>query len=365
MRFSLLMTISIAVTLLAGGAAHAATVAPAQRDALNACVVRAAGALHFSGSVYLAQPGDLVVSRNFGTADAEGKVPVTDQTRFNIASAGKMFTAVGIGMLAERGEVDWDASIERYLTGLDARFTAITIRELVQHRSGLGDYLTPDNLPAIDKAATATDLLPLVFAVPPAFAPGSGMAYSNSGYVVLGAIIEKLTGLSYADFVQREIATPLGMADTSATALGAAEPMTRLSPDGTLQDQPRPSPMQSEHASPAGGMYSTASDMARLLSALAANRLVKAETLAVLFSPRPHPPARLGHNGGAPGMNAEIWLYPESGWQLIALANADPPVATRMAGILENAMLAADPAAACTEALAAPPPQMPLLRKRP
>ena len=365
MQLSTQITISTALALLACGAAHPASIAPAQRDALNACVVRTAEALHFNGSVYLGRPGDAVVSRNFGTADAEGKVPVTDQTRFNIASAGKMFTAVGIGMLAERGKVDWDTSIGRYLPGLDAQFTAITIRELLQHRSGLGDYLTPDHLRTIDEAATATELLPLVFAVPPAFAPGSSMAYSNSGYVVLGAIIEKLTGLSYTDFVQREITTPLGMADTRAIPVGAAEPMTHLSPDGVLQDHPRPSPMQPKHASPAGGMFSTTSDMARLLSALAANRLVKAETLAVLFPPRPQPPARVGHNGGAPGVNAEIWFYPESGWQLIALANADPPVATRLAAVLESAVLAADPAAACTEALAKPPEQMPLLRTRP
>jgi len=98
---------------------------------------------------------------------------------------------------------------------------------------------------------------------------------------------------------------------------------------------------------------------------LAANRLVKADILSVLFPPRPQPPARVGHNGGAPGVNAEIWFYPESGWQLIALANADPPVATRMAAVLESAMLAADPEAACTAALAARPPQMPVLRTRP
>src|SRR5262245_30419564 len=108
MQFSIQMTISTALALLTCGAAHAVTIAPAQRDALNACVVRAAEALHFNGSVYLGQPGDAVVLRNFGAADAQGKVPVSDQTRFNIASAGKMFTAVGVGMLVERGELDWD-----------------------------------------------------------------------------------------------------------------------------------------------------------------------------------------------------------------------------------------------------------------
>jgi CubicO group peptidase (beta-lactamase class C family) len=246
MQFSTQMTISTAFALLACGAAHPATIAPAQRDALNACVVRAAEALRFNGSVYLGQPGDAVVSRNFGAADAEGKVPVTDQTRFNIASAGKMFTAVGIGMLAERGEVDWDTSIGRYLPGLDAQLTAITIRELPAP-SGLGDYLTPDNLRRSTKRRLRRTCC------------RSWSRYRQRlrliehgllgiRHVVLGAIIEKLTGW-HISILFSGIATPLGMADTRAI-LGAAEPMTRLSPTASCRPAAL-SPMHPQASPPA------------------------------------------------------------------------------------------------------------------
>jgi D-alanyl-D-alanine carboxypeptidase len=350
---------------LACGAAAATPIGAAQRAALNACVVRAAGEMKFNGAVYLAQPGDPVVAKNFGASDAGGKIRITDNTRFNIASAGKMFTAIAIGLLVERGKIAFDAPIGRYLPGLDPQTATITVSQLLLHTSGLGDYFTPANMRAVQSAKTAADLLPLALAAPLAFAPGSKIAYSNSGFVVLGAIVEKISGMSYAEFVRKEIFIPLGMTNTRPTAEGAAEPMTRMSMNGGMLDQPEPSSIPPSFASPAGGMFSTVSDMSRFLTALANHQLIKAGTLAALFRPRAHPPARVGHNGGTPGANAEIWFYPDSGWQLIALSNYDPPVATRMAVVLEQAMLATDTAAACTAALAAPPPQMPLAMPAP
>ena len=343
---------TVLFVLIAFTAANAAPLA--RKDALAECTVRAAGELSFNGTVYLAQRDQPVLEKHFGASDADGAVPITSRTRFNIGSATKMFTAMAIGILADRrGELQLDAPIDRYLQGIDAQFAAITVAQLLDHTSGLGDYFNPTNRRAIDAAQTATDLLPLVWATPPAFAPGTKQAYSNSGYVVLGVIVEKLSGVPYADFVQREILTPLRMRDTRMTSEGAAEPMTRMSPQGML-DRPQPSPMRSGRASPAGGMFSTASDMSLFLAALAKQRLLKPETQAALFRPPSTPPARIGHNGGAPGVNAEIWLYPDTGWQIIVLANYDPPVATRMAAVLERAMLADDPAAACTAALVTP-----------
>ncbi len=140
-----------------------------------------------------------------------------------------------------------------------------------------------------------------------------------------------------------------------------------MSPAGPLQ-QAVLSPLRQLRASPAGGMFSTPSDMAVFLTALADGRLVSRETLKALLLPRADPgggrgtygygfntgkipPGRVGHGGGAPGVNAEIAFYPESGWQLIALSNSDPPVATRMITVLEQAIFAADTGAACAAAL--------------
>lgn len=342
---------SVLFVLIVCSTANAAP--PAPDDALAACTAHAATTLSFNGTVYLARHGEPVVEKHFGASDAYGSVPITGRTRFNIGSATKMFTAMAIGILADRGKIRLDAPIARYLQGLDVQFASITVAQLLNHTSGLGDYFNPTNRRAIDAARTATDLLPLVWATPPAFAPGTKQAYSNSGYVVLGAVVETLSGAPYAEFVQREILTPLRMGDTRMTSDGGAVPMTRMSPQGML-DRPQPSPLRSERASPAGGMFSTASDMSVFLGALEQQRLLKPETQAALFRRASTLPARIGHNGGAPGVNAEIWLYPDTGWQLIVLANYDPPVATRMATVLAWAMVAEDSAAACTAALAEP-----------
>jgi CubicO group peptidase (beta-lactamase class C family) len=347
-----------------------ATAAPQQGEAIASCMTRAAAVVGFTGSVY-ARMGDTVVERSFGAADAAGRRPISRETRFSMGSANKMFTAVAIGRLVDRGVVSFDAPIGRYLTGLKPEFASITIAQLLDHTAGLGDYLAPENMAAIATARTATDLLPLALATPPAFAPGSRRAYSNSGFVVLGAIIEKVSGLSYAEFVRREILDPLGMANTRFEGEGAATPMSRMSPTGMLNKARPVDGFAWKVSSPAGGMFSTPSDLSRFLTALAEGRLLSPATQRTLLTARPDPgggptpfgygfivreapPARVGMGGGAPGINAEVALYRPSGWQLIALANDDPPAATRMRMVLEKAMFAEKPSAACAASLADP-----------
>lgn len=361
-------------TFLAAGAANGAQMTT-QMEPVAACMARAANELHFNGIVY-ARHGDGVAERVFGKADAAGKEPISTRTTFSIASASKMFTAVAIGRLVDRGAVAFDAPISRYLPGLKAEFANITVAQLLNHTSGLGDYFNPSNKSAIDAATTATDLLPLALASAPAFAPGSRRAYSNSGFVVLGAIIEKVSGLTYAQFAQKEILDPLAMADTHLDAQGSAEPMTRMSPGGMLE-QPMLSPLRQIRASPAGGAVTTAADISLFLGALSKGSLLSSATTKELLVARPDPsgqpgiygygfnvgltsPLRVGHGGGAPGVNAEIALYPESGWQLIALSNNDPPVATRMVTVLEKAVFSRDTEAACDSALADPALRAPM-----
>jgi CubicO group peptidase (beta-lactamase class C family) len=349
-----------AMVVVAGLArAGGADAAGSQAGQIGACMQRAAAVLGFRGSVY-ARQGDVVVQRSFGAADAAGRIANTGATRFDIGSAGKMFTAIAIGRLVDRGMVRFDAPIGRYLPGLAPAFAGITIGQLLDHTSGLGDYLRPQNLAAIAVARTATDLLKLALAAPPAFAPGTRRAYSNSGYVVLGAVIERVAGESWAAFVQSDILDRAGMRDTRFDGVGGAAPVSRL-PGAGLPAR----------ASPAGGMFSTAADLSRLLTALFGGRLVSPATLDVLLTPRPDPAggpgvsgygflvrqaprAKLGSGGGAPGVNADVAYFPGSGWQLVALANTDPPVATQMDRVLERAVFARDTAGACAAALADP-----------
>ncbi len=354
----------LAVVVVLAGSTNAAP-----RDkAISNCMASAASAFGFSGTVY-ASNNDHAVERSFGSSDADGDVANGSHTRFNIGSIDKTFTAVAIGILVDRGVVRFDAPIGLYLSGLVPEFGRITVAELLDHTSGLGDYFRPENRAAIDAAKTATDLLPLALSSPPAFAPGSKRAYSNSGYIVLGAIIEKVSGLTWAEFVRREMLDPAGMSDTRVDSVGGAVPLSRMSPTGRL-DKPRaaPGPIL---ASPAGGLFSTPRDLSRFLSALFGGRIVSKTTLAQLTMSRADPaggpqpagygfvihekaPAKISVGGGAPGVNADIAYFPDSGWQLIALANIDPPAATLMDRVLERVVTAPDPAAACSTALADP-----------
>jgi CubicO group peptidase (beta-lactamase class C family) len=344
-----------------------ATAAP-RPEPIAACMQTAASAVHFSGTVY-ARHGDLVVERSFGAADAAGRVPNTRRTRFNIGSVNKMVTAIAIGRLVDRGALQFDAPIGRYLPDLKPAFAGITIAQLLDHTSGLGDYLRPGNMAAIAAARTATDLLPLALASPPSFPPGARRAYSNAGFVVLGAVIEKLSGKTWAAFVQQEIVDPAGMADTRFDSSGGATPMSLMSPSGRLRTpRPAPGPVL---ASPAGGMFSTPADLSRLLTALFDGRLLRNGTLAILLTQRPdpsgepgtsgygfvvreRPSVRIGIGGGAPGVNADVAYFPAKGWLLIALANVDPPAATLMNRVLENIMSSSDATSACAAALADP-----------
>ncbi len=360
------------VTVLALAAAVSAAPAGAspavQRQGIAACMQSAAASLGFSGTVY-ASHGDLIVEQSFGFSDAAEKVPNASRTRFNIGSANKMFTAIAIGRLVDRGVLQFDAPIGRYLPGLKPEFTDITIAQLLDHTSGLGDYFRPENRAVIEAAKSATDLLPLALASPPAFRPGAKRAYSNSGYIVLGAVIEKVSGETWAAFIQDEILGPVGMADTRLDSVGGATPMSRMSPAGRL-DKPRPAPGP-VLASPAGGMFSTPADLSRLLTAVFSGRLLSKATLAVLLTPRPDPAGgpgivgygfvirqkpttKVGIGGGAPGVNADVSDFPESGWRLVALSNFDPPVATQMNRVLEQAVSSQDVASACAAALADP-----------
>lgn len=369
MRYRAAALFAIMVPTLSCEASSTTALRGPPREVIESCITNAATRLKFNGSIF-ASLGDVRIERSFGTSDAAGEVSVNSKTRFSLGSASKMFTAMAIARLVDRSAIDLNAPIGRYLPDLKPEFSSITVAQLLNHTSGLGDYLDPRNKTIIDAALTATDLLPLALTTAPSFPPGSKRAYSNSGFVVLGAIIEKVSGMSYAKFVQKEILTRLGMTHTQFLAAGSAEPMTRMSPGGML-DAPIPSPLRDLHASPAGGVVSTTEDIAKFLTALSNGALIRRATLEEFLLPRADPsgapgnygygfnvrigpPLRVGHGGGAPGVNAEIAYYPDTRWQLVALSNNDPPTASRMVTVLEKTIFAPDPEHACAGALADP-----------
>jgi D-alanyl-D-alanine carboxypeptidase len=278
----------------------------------------------FSGVILLARGDSPVLARAWGLADRDRRIPNTVDTRFNIGSINKIFTAAAIHQLASEGRLSLDDTLGAHLAEYPdptAR-SQITIRHLLAHRSGIGGniFRAPDG-GTRDDLRTTGDFLALFAGEPLRFPPGSSSEYSNAGYVILGAIVERVSGGSYYDFVQDRLFRPLGMADTghlhrAALPEGTAVGYTRGAPEGGA--------LVSNHdhlpgrGSSAGGGYSTAADLLRF--ALAAGR-----------GEVPGVRGGLGIGGGAPGLNAVLEMDMPGGYHLVVLANMDPPAAERIA----------------------------------
>ena len=384
-----MIAIRASIILAAAGVAwsgHAARPAPspqAAHAAFRACVQSRFGADAFAGTVLVAEHGRVLWQSGYGLADPATGVPNQPETRFNTASVGKMFTAVAIGQLVDAGKLRFDDPIGRHLKGVPPALAGITLDQLLTHRSGLGNYLRPENRAAILSARTATDLLPIALAEGLAFAPGTQSAYSNSGFVVLGAVIEAVSGEAFTDYFRRHVFGPAGMTATSTDGAAVrAASLTRMSPGGQPGTGPgtgprRPAPaIGSPRASPAGNVTSTARDLFRFAEALRTHKLTRRATTEMLW--RPHSPGAprpgavertsygygfnrvdigatriLGHGGGAPGANAHLEIYPEAGRVVVALSNYDPPAATDIVKAARRAFAGAARDRVCE---AEPPP---------
>ncbi|HEV2130156.1 MAG TPA: serine hydrolase, partial [Longimicrobiaceae bacterium] len=185
-------------------------------EELNRALERLTQEDRFSGVVLASRGGEVVFHEAYGLADRERKLPARRDTRFNIGSLNKSFTGVAILRLAQEGRLSLDDPIGKYLQGFPPEVAnRVTIRQLLQHRSGMGDYLThPEFRRDPKRFRTVDDLLELIRPAPLAFEPGTRQRYSNSGYVVLGAVIEALTGRAYRDVMHEWIFEPAGMTRT-------------------------------------------------------------------------------------------------------------------------------------------------------
>lgn len=160
-------------------------------------------------AVAVVRRGEVLLARGYGVAELEQRTPVTDETMFESGSLGKQFTSAGVMALVEDGKLDLEASVRRYLPEAPESWEPIRIRHLLSHTSGLPDY-TGDNFD-YRRDYTDADLLKMAGALPLEFAPGTRWNYSNTGYVVLGIVMTRVTGMPYFDFLRQRIFTPAGM----------------------------------------------------------------------------------------------------------------------------------------------------------
>ncbi|MFN2400422.1 MAG: serine hydrolase domain-containing protein [Gemmatimonadaceae bacterium] len=287
----------------------------------------------FSGVVVVARNSTPVFERAYGMADRESAIPNTVETAFNLGSINKVFTATAIRQLAERGKLDLDSSLARYWPDYPNQEVTrkVTIRQLLQHRSGIGGDIFA--APAGGKRSDLRhnrDFLPLFVNEPLEFEPGSRSAYSNAGYVLLGMLVERLSGEDYYSYVRRHIYEPAGMTRTMHLAVDSLPSNTARGYTRGEEEAPATTPLRRNtellpgRGSAAGGGYSTAQDLLRFLQALRARRIPGG------------PPAGLGIGGGAPGLNAAVEGALPGGYDVIVLANLDPPAAQRIARLVRS-----------------------------
>lgn len=305
----------------------------------------------FSGKVLIVDQGRAVFDQAYGYASKKYQVKNTNQTRFNLGSLNKSFTGAAALLLAQQGKLDLDAPVSRYLSDWPQDKAAITVRMLLQHRSGLGEYWNqPEYLQSGVSFNRIDQYLDIIRDLPVAFEAGSQQMYSNAGYEVLGAIIEAISGEDYYAFIRQQVFLPLGMPATDNYDLTLSEPdiatgYTNLSPAGPDSGFARENThIMHTRGSASGGAYGTAQDVLKFYRAMRNGRLLNQEYTRLYLngyqalSPQqwaewsPHNVE--GFFGGAPGLNAAILLDYENDFQVIILSNYDERMAEDLASSL-------------------------------
>jgi CubicO group peptidase (beta-lactamase class C family) len=302
----------------------------------------------FSGAVVIARDGKPVFAQGYGYADQEKKVPNTVDTPFLLGSMNKMFTGLAIGQLVEQAKLSYEDALAKFLPDFPNPESAqkIKIKHLLSHTSGLGDYLqTRAYRDSLDRMVNVKALVDIFDRKPPAFEPGTKWAYSNMGFVLLGRVIEIVTGQDYYDYMQKHVFAPAGATSASYPLLPAngvaVVPMaypyeSTASPGGPRQFRNQLGVLF-RRGGPDGNVVVSALDLIKLSNAMKAGRIVKAETLRLHSSPKPELGARTygygfavalrygrpfaGHNGIAPGQCTDFTELRDTPYTIVVLAN--------------------------------------------
>ncbi|MBI3668029.1 MAG: beta-lactamase family protein [Acidobacteria bacterium] len=323
--------------------------------ALRAEIENQAGRDRFAGAVLVAKGGQPVFAEAYGIEDREKKTPNQLSTKFRLGSMNKMFTAVAVAQLAQAGKLKFTDPLGKYLTDYPNPDVAskVTIHHLLTHTGGTGDIFGPQFDANRGKLRDLKDYVALYGKRGLEFEPGSRWAYSNYGFLLLGVLIEKVSGQSYYDYVREHIFKPAGMTSTDSLPEGVQVPnrslgYTRMG-GGALRPNNDTLPVRGTSA---GGGYSTVEDLLRFANALLGHKLLNAQyTQIVTTGKKATPPGNaqyaygfedattdgvrsIGHGGGAPGMNGDLKIYPDSGYVVAVLSNIDPPAAGRIADFI-------------------------------
>jgi len=290
----------------------------------------------FSGAVLVARDGKPILREGFGLANREWDVAVTPDTEFRVGSVTKQFTATAVMQLVEQGKIGLDDPISKYYAAAPQTWNKVTIRLLLTHRSGIPSFTDiPSFLNEQDRLdRTPEELIALTRDKPLKFEPGTQYEYDNTGYVILGWVIEKVSGQRYADYLRDHIFKPLGMDhtgyDVNEEVLRHRASGYELGKDGVVSNA---SYLAMSVPYAAGGLYSELDDLLVWDQALYAGKLLKPASMADMFTDHGH---HYGygweiqeingrrvwwHTGSLNGFHTYIGRYPDQKLTVIVLAN--------------------------------------------
>ncbi len=326
-----------------------------------------AAADRFSGAVLLAQGNQVLVETARGYAIHPNLLPNRPDTRFNLASVTKMLTAVAVMQLVASEKLDLHTPIAIYNPDLPHAHR-VTLHHLLTHTAGFGRYWNDAYRAARSDLRTVGDYLKLFAGAPLEFPPGTRHLYGNVGYVILGAVIEAATGVSYYDQMRKSIFLPAGMQDTNfdeldLPAVNRAIGYTKDNWFGPVDGQRRSNDfIYAVKGSPAEHCYSTVRDLWCFFQALQSQRLLDAYHTELCFTP--HTPAEqpgvsygygfhliddgvhgqvIGHGGRALGGDAFALMYRDLGYTLIVLSNYDRPAARQIVNGIADLLIGLSP----------------------
>jgi D-alanyl-D-alanine carboxypeptidase len=341
-----LLLVLLAIGLLTGCAGSLASPAPALPapaiQSIDRFIAEEMESRHIPGlALAIVVDGRIRYAKGYGLADRERGEPVRADTPFLVASITKMFTATATMLLVQDGKLRLEAPIGEYLGDLPVPWRAVTPRQLLNHTAGLSSFTAHETAPCGSRPEeseyTQRDVIAEVACLPLDFEPGSDWSYSDTGYFVLGLLIEKISGLAYEEYLRRSIFKPLGMASTRMLGAGDGR-ATGYSWDGNqLQRGPGLSPVVE---GPSGGLISTVGDLAKLDGALARGDLLPPSVLAAMWRPVEVGTARyglgfglrpvggrrqVGHTGGGPAAATSFARFLDDGFTVIVLTNSNQP----------------------------------------
>jgi serine beta-lactamase-like protein LACTB len=302
------------------------------------------GVLHAPGaSICVIRDGRIVWSAGIGTADLEQGAPVTPATKFRIGSVSKSLTAVALGKLYESGKLDWDAPVQRYVSGFPVKRWPITVRQVAGHLAGIRHYL-PGEFENQKHYATPAEGLTIFADDSLLFEPGTQYQYSTYGYNLLSVVIEGASGEPYLSYMRKHVFEPAGMTHTAAEHTDSIIPLrgryyTRADSTGPVINAPF---VDNSYKWAGGGFLSTAEDLARFGQRLLEGRLVRPETRDLLWTSMRSSDGepteygigwivetdslgrrRVRHSGGSVGGTAQLVIYPDQNVVVALLVNSD------------------------------------------